>query len=109
MLLKRWKNNEVLPPDKNHYDVTSGISKLTLHNVTPADGGTYKCVSQAADSQTTWTSCCDVYVFGKNTFAFSTGCICICCIYFHIQINLMNIIIYRASVMTRILFVLFFY
>ena len=80
MLLLRWKNNEVILPDNHQDDIISGISKLTLHNATPADRGTYKCVSQAADSQTTWTSRCDLYVYSKNIFAFFfyTG---ICCVY----------------------------
>ena len=52
----------------NVFNVLSDVkptSKLTLHNVTPEDTGTYMCVSQAADSQTTWTSFHFVYVCSK--------------------------------------------
>ena len=70
MLLFRWKNNEVISTGNHKDDIISGISKLTLHNITPADSGTYKCVSEAGESQATWTSRYDVYVFSKNIFTF---------------------------------------
>ena len=66
MLLFRWKNNELMTPDYSIDDFTSGTSTLTLDNLTSADRGTYKCVSEAADSQTTWTTLCHVYVFSKE-------------------------------------------
>ena len=70
ILFIRWKNNEVIPPVNHTDDIISGVSKLFLHNITPADSGTYKCVSEAAISQATWISRCDVCVYSKNIFTF---------------------------------------
>ena len=71
IFVSRFQNKKPLPM-ADISDDFSGVrptSTLTLHNVTPDDTGTYKCVSKAADSQTTWTTYCHIYVCSKLTFA----------------------------------------
>ena len=66
-IVSRFQNNKPLQTGHITDDLSDvrQTSKLTLHNVTPDDTGTYKCVSQAADSQTTWTTYCHIYVCSK--------------------------------------------
>ena len=54
----RYKNNKTLPID-------APTERLRLHNVTPADTGTYTCVCQSANSQTIEKTICHIYVFGR--------------------------------------------
>ena len=64
--LPRYKNDNQLD-GANISDEVSGVrptSTLTLHNVTPADTGKYKCVCEVANSEKTWTTFCQVHVFG---------------------------------------------
>ena len=63
----RSKNNKPLD-SASISDELSGdtpTSTLTLQSVAPEDTGTYKCVSQAAASQATWSTFCYLRVFGK--------------------------------------------
>ena len=55
----RYKNKDILPVDIP----TNG---LILKNVTPADTGTYMCVSKATNSQTVKKTICHISVFGKS-------------------------------------------
>ena len=67
LYINRSKNSTFLD-SVNISNKLSGItptSTLTLHSVAPEDTGTYKCVSQVAASQATWTTFCYLRVFGK--------------------------------------------
>ena len=61
----RLKNNKKVKRGSIHNDSSSGISKLTLLNVTPEDSGEYECVSKAGMWKAKQKTYFHVKVYGR--------------------------------------------